>query len=80
MKKLLFVLAIATSLVACNNATDTSATAAADSAKMADSMKAAMPAKMDTAVAKMDTAMAKMDTAAKKMDTAAKKMDKAAKK
>ena len=80
MKKLLFVLAIATSLVACNNATDTSATASADSAKMADSMKAATPAKMDTTMAKMDNAAAKMDTAAKKMDTAAKKMDKAAKK
>lgn len=80
MKKLLFVLAIVTSLVACNNATDTSATASADSAKMADSMKAATPAVMDTVVAKMDSARAKMDTAAMKMDTAAKKMDKAAKK
>ena len=66
MKKLLFVFAIATSLVACNNSADTSATASADSAKTADSIKAAMPAVVDSAVAKIDSAASKIDSAAKK--------------
>jgi hypothetical protein len=73
MKKLLFVLAIATSMVACNNATETPATTSIDSARMADSAKAAMTPVIDTAVKKMDSATMKMDTAAKKMDSAVKK-------
>ena len=74
MKKLLFVFAIATaSLVACNNSADTSATAAADSARIADSIKAATPAVVDTAAAKIDSAATKIDSAAKKIDSAAKK-------
>ncbi|MBC7626847.1 MAG: hypothetical protein H7254_06130 [Ferruginibacter sp.] len=67
MKKVLFVFAIAASFTACNNATQTPATNSIDSAKTADSIKAATPA-MDTAAKKMDSAAAKMDTAAKKMN------------
>ena len=75
MKKVLFVLAIATtSLVACNNSTDTSATTSADSARIADSIKAATPAPVDTTAKKIDSAASKIDTAAKKIDTATKKM------
>ena len=76
MKKVLFVLAIATtSLVACNNSTDTSATTSADSARIADSIKAATPAPApDTTAKKIDSAASKIDTAAKKIDTATKKM------
>ena len=66
MKKVLFVFALATSLVACNNATDTSATSAIDSAKTADSIKAAMPAVIDSAARKIDSAAKKIDTASKK--------------
>lgn len=72
MKKVLFVLAIAASFTACNSATETPATTSIDSAKTADSIKAAMPA-MDTAAKKMDTAAAKVDNAAKKMDSVIKK-------
>ena len=68
MKKVLFVLAIAASFTACNNATETPATTPIDSARKADSMKAATTA--------MDTTAKKMDSTAKKIDSAAKKMDK----
>lgn len=73
MKKVFFVLAIATSLVACNNATQTPAATAIDSARIADSIKAATPAVMDSAAKKMDTAAHKMDSAAHKMDSVIKK-------
>ncbi len=73
MKKVLFVFAIAASLVACNNSADTSATASADSARIADSIAAATPAMMDTAAAKIDTAAAMIDSAAAKLDSAIKK-------
>ena len=73
MKKVLFVLAIAASFTACNTATETPATTTIDSAKIADSIKASMPAAMDTAAKKMDTAAKKMDTVAKKMDSLKKK-------
>ncbi len=73
MKKVLFVFAIATSLVACNNATETPAATAIDSARIADSIKAATPAVIDSAAHKMDSAAHKMDSAAKKIDSAAKK-------
>ena len=75
MKKVLFVLAIAASFAACNNATETPATTSIDSARIADSIKAATPA-IDTAAKKMDSAAVKMDSAAKKMN---KKMDSAKK-
>ena len=73
MKKVLFVFAIATSLVACNNATETPAAATIDSAKIADSIKAATPAVIDSAVAKIDSAAVKIDSAAKKIDSVVKK-------
>ena len=73
MKKVLFVFAIAASLVACNNAADTSATSAIDSAKTADSIKAAMPAIIDSAASKIDSAAKKIDSAAKKIDSIIKK-------
>ena len=72
MKKLLFVFAIATSLVACNNSTETRAASTIDSAKVADSIKAAAAA-IDTATKKMDSAAVKIDSAAKKVDPAIKK-------
>ena len=59
MKKVLFVLVIAASFTACNNASETPASTSIDSAKKADSMKSATSA---------------MDTAAKKIDSATKKM------
>ena len=73
MKKVLFVFAIAASLVACNNAVDTSATSAIDSAKTADSIKASMPAVIDSAAKKIDSAAKKIDSAAKKIDSIIKK-------
>ena len=73
MKKVLFVLAIAASFTACNSATETPATTTIDSAKLADSLKAATPAAIDTAAKKVDSAAAKVDSAAKKVDSAAKK-------
>ncbi len=73
MKKVLFVFAIATSLVSCNNAADTTATTAIDSAKTADSIKAAMPAVIDSAASKIDSAATKIDSAVKKMDSVIKK-------
>ncbi len=73
MKKVLFVLAIAASFTACNNATETPATTSIDSAKIADSIKAATPA-IDSAVKKIDSAAKKIDSAVKKVDAAAKKM------
>jgi uncharacterized lipoprotein YajG len=72
MKKVLFVLAIAASFTACNSSTETPATTSIDSAKIADSIKAATPA-IDTAAKKLDSAAAKVDSAAKKVDSAAKK-------
>ncbi len=71
MKKVLFVLAIAASFTACNNSTETPATTSIDSARIADSIKAATPA-----IEKIDSAAVKIDSAAKKMD---KKMDSAKK-
>ena len=71
MKKVFFVLAIAASFTACNNATETPATTSIDSARIADSIKAATPA-IDTAAKKVDSAAAKIDSTAKKMN---KKMD-----
>ena len=73
MKKVLFVLAIAASFTACNNATETPATTSIDSAKIADSIKAATPA-IDSAVKKIDSAAKKIDSAVKKVDAAAKKI------
>ena len=77
MKKVLFVLAIVASLTACNNATETSATSPIDSARIADSIKAATKPVMDTASKKIDTASKKIDSAVKivnnKMDSVKKK-------
>ena len=73
MKKVLFVLAIAASFTACNSATETPATTSIDSAKTADSIKAAMPAAVDTAKKVIDSAAKKIDSAVKKIDSAAKK-------
>lgn len=72
MKKVLFVLAIAATLTACNNATDTTATSPIDSARIADSIKAATMPVIDTASKKMDSAVKKMDSAVKIVDS---KMD-----
>jgi hypothetical protein len=73
MKKVLFVLAIAASFTACNSATETPATTTIDSAKLADSLKAATPAAVDTAKKVIDSAAKKIDSAVKKVDSAAKK-------
>ncbi|MBC7511395.1 MAG: hypothetical protein H7320_22005 [Ferruginibacter sp.] len=73
MKKVLFVLVIAASFTACNNASETPASTSIDSAKKADSMKSATSA-MDTAAKKIDSAAVKIDSAAKKIDSATKKM------
>ena len=75
MKKVLFVLAIATtSLVACNNSTDTSATTSADSARIADSIKAATPPPaVDTTKKATDSTVKSIDSTVKKIDSATKK-------
>ena len=65
MKKVFAILAVAGFMAACNNGTN--ADAAADSTRVADSLKAAATA--DSAKAAMDTAKAAMDTAKAKMDT-----------
>ena len=63
MKKVFAILAVAGLMAACNSGADKEK-AAADSARVADSIKnaSAAAAAMDTAKAAMDTAKGKMDT------------------
>ncbi len=80
MKKLFAILAIAGSLTACNNAAP-KVDAAADSAKIADSIAAAAKAQADTAAkAAVDTAVkAVVDTAKAAVKEAGAKVEAAAK-
>jgi hypothetical protein len=63
MKKLLVMFAIAGSLVACNNSSET--TPSADSPRV-DSPAVVVPVAPDTTVVKVDTTTVKVDTSVKK--------------
>jgi hypothetical protein len=63
MKKLLVMFAIAGSLVACNNSSET--TPSADSPRV-DSPAVVVPVAPDTMVVKVDSPVVKVDTSAKK--------------
>lgn len=63
MKKLLVMFAIAGSLVACNNSSET--TPSADSPRV-DSPAVVVPVAPDTMVVKMDSPVVKIDTSVKK--------------
>jgi hypothetical protein len=63
MKKLLVMFAIAGSLVACNNSSET--TPSADSPRV-DSPAVVVPVAPDTTVLKVDTTTVKVDTSVKK--------------
>jgi len=68
MKKVLAILAVAGFMASCNSG-ENKEKMAADSARVADSIKAASAASsaMDSAKAAMDTAKGKMDTTKSKM-------------
>lgn len=63
MKKLLVLFAVAGSLVACNNSSET--TPSADTVKV-DTTPVVAPVVVDTTTPKVDTTVVKVDTSAKK--------------